>query len=223
MGFLQRMRDLVAANLHDLVDRCEDPEKMLKHAVRGMERDAEGALQAAVQALASEKLLARELAASRAEAAAQRQHAGAALRTGDEAVARDALGHAVDADTVAAALTTQVAACAGAAARARQQVAALHARIARARHELRTLSVLRRGVEVARRSGGVAGASARAGEPRRGAAFEHRLAVASAETEAWCEVAGPELEPAALVSAHEQRRRAVDAELDRLRAEAASR
>lgn len=219
MGFLQRMRDLVAANLHDLADRCEDPEKMLKHAVRAMERDAERALRAAVQALAGEKLLSRELARCRAEAAAERRRACDALRRGDEAAARDALGHAVDADAVATALTTQVAACAGVAARARRQVAALHARIARARHELRTLSVLRRDVELARRSCGAAGTRAVAGGPACGVDLEHRLTAAGAEAEAWCELTGEEaeLEPPAGASAHE-RRRAVDAELDRLRA-----
>ena len=36
MGLFQRFGDIVSANLNDMVDRFEDPEKMLKQAVREM-------------------------------------------------------------------------------------------------------------------------------------------------------------------------------------------
>ena len=37
MKLLSRVSELVTANLNDLIDQCEDPEKMLRQAVREME------------------------------------------------------------------------------------------------------------------------------------------------------------------------------------------
>ena len=37
MGILQRTTDIFAANLNTFVDRFEDPQRMLNHAVRQME------------------------------------------------------------------------------------------------------------------------------------------------------------------------------------------
>ena len=39
MGLLERVRRLVRANLNDLIDRAEDPQKMLKQVLLDMQKD----------------------------------------------------------------------------------------------------------------------------------------------------------------------------------------
>ena len=62
MRLLRRIGDIIAANLNDLVDRFEDPEVMLKQAIREMETMIEEATASAARAIAGERLLARDLA-----------------------------------------------------------------------------------------------------------------------------------------------------------------
>ena len=59
MRLFQRIGDIIAANLNDLVDRFEDPEVMLKQAIREMETMIESATGGAARAIAGERLLAR--------------------------------------------------------------------------------------------------------------------------------------------------------------------
>ena len=61
MRLFQRISDIIAANLNDLVDRFEDPEAMLRHAIREMETMIEEATGGAARAIAGERLLARDL------------------------------------------------------------------------------------------------------------------------------------------------------------------
>jgi phage shock protein A len=61
MRLFRRVGDIIAANLNELVDRFEDPEVMLKQAIREMETMIEVATGAAARAIAGERLLARDL------------------------------------------------------------------------------------------------------------------------------------------------------------------
>lgn len=36
MGIFRRLSDIVTANVHDMLDKAENPEKMLKQIIRGM-------------------------------------------------------------------------------------------------------------------------------------------------------------------------------------------
>src|SRR5260370_42383488 len=83
MGLLKRMSGLVTANLNDLIEHCEDPEKMLRQAVRDMETALGQLMDGAARAIAHHKLLSRQLreqregierCAKRAEAAVDRGH-----------------------------------------------------------------------------------------------------------------------------------------------------
>ena len=70
MGLFRRFGDIVSANLNDLVNHFEDPEKMLRQAIREMEEAVASALNEAAKVVANEKLLAKQLAENR------RQHDG---------------------------------------------------------------------------------------------------------------------------------------------------
>ena len=81
MRLFRRIGDIVAANLNDLVDRFEDPEVMLKQAIREMETMIEEATGAAARAIAGERLLARDLSDHERKARRWNARAEEAVRT----------------------------------------------------------------------------------------------------------------------------------------------
>jgi len=61
MPLLQRMSNLMSAHVNDWLDWCEDPEKMLRQIVRDLEQKVQATQASAVEAIAHEKLLTRQL------------------------------------------------------------------------------------------------------------------------------------------------------------------
>lgn len=90
-SLFKRISDVLAANLNDLVDRVEDPERMIKQLIREMEENVNSAREGVIDALASEKQLARELERQRRQAEEWHGRARLALESGNEALAREAL------------------------------------------------------------------------------------------------------------------------------------
>src|SRR5436190_12729037 len=91
MGFLKRMSGLVSANLNDLIDHCEDPEKMLRQAVREMETALGQLMDGAARAIAHHKLLSRQLNEQREFITRCSKRAEAAVGRGDDESARSEL------------------------------------------------------------------------------------------------------------------------------------
>ena len=104
MRLFQRIGDIIAANLNDLVDRFEDPEVMLKQAIREMETMIEGATGGAARAIAAERLLARDLSDHEQKAASWRGRAEEAVVRGDDALARQAIARAHEHEVMGQAL-----------------------------------------------------------------------------------------------------------------------
>ncbi len=104
MRLFQRIGDIIAANLNDLVDRFEDPEVMLKQAIREMETMIEGATGGAARAIAAERLLARDLTDHEQKAASWRARAEEAVVRGDDDLARQAIARAHEHEVMAQAL-----------------------------------------------------------------------------------------------------------------------
>lgn len=90
-NLFKRISDVLTANLNDLVDRVEDPERMIKQLIREMEENVNSAREGVIDALASEKQLARELDSQRQQAEDWYNRARRALETGNEMLAREAL------------------------------------------------------------------------------------------------------------------------------------
>src|SRR5205085_11007755 len=88
MGFLKRMSGLVTANLNDLIEQCEDPEKMLRQAVRDMETALGQLLDGAARAIAHHKLVVRQEREQRDAALRCAAAAKAAVDRGDDDSAR---------------------------------------------------------------------------------------------------------------------------------------
>src|SRR5438105_2312215 len=104
MGLFQRIGDIISANFNDMVDQFEDPEAMLKQAVREMETAIGEAKQEVVQTMASEKMVRKNRTDNERQVQEWQQRAEKAVLAGDEALARKALVRKEEYEKVAAAL-----------------------------------------------------------------------------------------------------------------------
>ena len=101
-NIFKRISDVLTANLNDLVDRVEDPERMIKQLIREMEENVNSAREGVIDALASEKQLAKELDSQRRQADDWYNRARRALETGNETLAREALTRKKEHDDIVA-------------------------------------------------------------------------------------------------------------------------
>src|SRR6266568_3532265 len=74
-NIFKRISDVLAANLNDLIDCVEDPERMVKQIIREMEDNIRIAEEGVIDAIASEKQLQKDLEHHRQQAATWRQRA----------------------------------------------------------------------------------------------------------------------------------------------------
>lgn len=90
-NIFQRINTLMNANINDLLDRIEDPERMIKQIIREMEENIQQAKQGVLAAITSEKQLLQELENHRREVAFWQQKAETALALDKDDLARQAL------------------------------------------------------------------------------------------------------------------------------------
>ncbi len=132
-NMFKRISDVITANLNDLVDRVEDPERMIKQLIREMEENINSAREGAIDAVASEKQLAKELENQRRQAGECQDHARRALEAGNEALAREALLRKKGHDGIVASLQSSWESARGTSERLKSQLRALEAKLEEAR------------------------------------------------------------------------------------------
>lgn len=148
MGLFKRISDIISANLGELVEGLEDPEKMLKQAVSEMETSIEDATQETAKALASEKKLQKELTHNQNEAKVWQSRAEKAVDEDNDQAARDALTRKQEHDRLIVALEDQLRAAQQATQTLRHQLDGMKAKLAEAKRNLATLSARQRAAEV---------------------------------------------------------------------------
>ena len=92
MGIFSRIAQLLKSNLNDLIGRSEDPEKMLNQVVLDMNNQLVEAKKQVATSIADEKRLAKQLEQETANGAEWERRAMVAVRAGNEALAKEALG-----------------------------------------------------------------------------------------------------------------------------------
>jgi phage shock protein A len=218
MQLFRRVGDIIAANLNDLVDRFEDPEVMLRQAIREMETMIEGATVAAARAVAGERLLSKDLADHERRVLNWRAAAEDAVARDEDAQARRALAHAHEHEALARVLVEQRSSAGQTAETLCGQVNAMRAKLAEARGKLASLSARRQVVEAGRSLRGTACQSPRGA--RGFARFERmrrRVEQAEAETKALGELCEDlALDPDSEAVSRERARR-VEADLAEIR------
>lgn len=98
MGIFAKLSDLLRANINDLIDRAEDPEKMVKQIIIDMQKELNKSIQALGKAVASEKMVEKQYNNAALSAANWESKAKAALNAGDTELAKKALANKVKAD-----------------------------------------------------------------------------------------------------------------------------
>jgi phage shock protein A len=151
MSLLKRLTDILGANVNELIERYEDPELLLKQAVREMEEAIRAALGNAAKVVAHEKILARHLSEEEAAIAAARTIAQEAAQRGDDAQARSALRQKREREVVAKSLAKQLAEVTEAAQSLRRQIDSMRRRVDEANRKLVLLAARQRAAEARQR------------------------------------------------------------------------
>lgn len=98
MSIFTRLGDLLKSNINDLIDKAEDPEKMVKQIIIDMDKELVKSTQALGKAMASERQIEKQLNDAKAKSADWESKAKAAIAAGDQELARKAVAEKVKAD-----------------------------------------------------------------------------------------------------------------------------
>lgn len=98
MGVFTRLSDLLKSNINDLIDRAEDPEKMVKQIIIDMQKELNKATQNYGKAKASERLAQKKYEDAKKVSDSWEYKAKAALSQGNQDLAKQALSRKVKAD-----------------------------------------------------------------------------------------------------------------------------
>jgi phage shock protein A len=136
MKLFQRVTCILSANLNDLLDQCENPEKMLRQALREMEAAFAQLMEAAAQAIAHERTLKRQLDDQQSLIRRHAQAAEAAVGRSDDDDARRELRHQAECERIVERLLIQQQTAIALSGRLRRQVAAMRLKLVEARQKL---------------------------------------------------------------------------------------
>jgi phage shock protein A len=107
MGFFGRLAQLIKSNLNDLINRAEDPEKMLNQVILDMNTQLVEAKKQVAVAIADEKRLQKQYKNEASVAEEWEKKAMMAVRAGDDALAKEALMRKKEHDALAVAFQDQ--------------------------------------------------------------------------------------------------------------------
>lgn len=96
MGIFKQFVDILKANINDMLDKAEDPEKMIKLMIVEMEEAVTKATSALAQAMANEKNLQRKEDVANQETGNWEGKAVQALKSGREDLAKEALSKKIN-------------------------------------------------------------------------------------------------------------------------------
>ena len=92
MGIIQRFKDIMSSNINALLDKAEDPEKMIDQYMRNLESDLGKVKAETASVMADETRAKRELDECDAEIARLQQYAEKAVMAGEEGDEEELLG-----------------------------------------------------------------------------------------------------------------------------------
>lgn len=162
MGIFSRLSDIVSANISDLLDRAEDPEKMIKLMIIEMEEHLQRAHEGVVKALAGEKRLEQNLNKNKSAAAEWQAKAEAALERCDEEQARKCLTRKMEYQKIANSLQEQFDTAHRASEVLKEDYCRLEEKVAEARRRRDALIARQMAAEAQKEVAGIAPAMAKA-------------------------------------------------------------
>src|SRR5262249_45702357 len=148
MGIFSRLSDLIVANINALLDKAENPERMLAQIIREMEEGLGRARQQAATAIALDRRLKRELQQHQQEAFNWKEPPRLALASNREDLVRQALARKIEHDDLAHGLLTQYSSAQETSSQVRAALRALELRLAEARRKQKTLLARHRAAKI---------------------------------------------------------------------------
>ncbi len=142
-----RITDVISANINDMIDRVEDPERMIKRVILEMEDHIRRAEDGVIGAITSEKQLAHELSHHRREWGKWQGKAEIALTAGNEELARAALVRKKEHDRIIQGLEDAWETAADTSKRLKAQLRQLEDKLAEARRKRSALIARKRSAE----------------------------------------------------------------------------
>lgn len=146
-NIFKRINDVLTANINDLIDRVEDPERMIKQIIREMETNISQAKERVVDAITSEKKLEKEVSEHRNEASLWQEKAQSALENDNEELARGALIRKNEHDKILKNLEPAWGAAVNTSASLKAQLRALEAKLDEAKRKKSSLVARQRAAE----------------------------------------------------------------------------
>ena len=217
MGIFSRIGDVVKSNINDLIDRAEDPEKMVKQIILDLQKEVSNATTALGKAKASERIAKRQYAVK--TSADWEMKAKAALNAGEVDLAKKALSNKVKADESVKQYQQMYEQIAAQTAQLQEQVETLKSKLDEAKSRQAMLiarsQMAKTQKNLAQSVGGLDSSSAMDKFNR----MEEKVTRQEAEAEAFAEIAGSSSTQDEKTFAELQHDMDVDAELQRLMAE----
>ena len=211
MGIFSRIGDVVKSNINDLIDRAEDPEKMVKQIILDLQKEVSNATTALGKAKASERIA--------KTSADWEMKAKAAMNAGEVDLAKKALSNKVKADESVKQYQQMYEQIAAQTAQLQEQVETLKSKLDEAKSRQAMLiarsQMAKTQKNLAQSVGGLDSSSAMDKFNR----MEEKVTRQEAEAEAFAEIAGSSSTQDEKTFAELQHDMDVDAELQRLMAE----
>ncbi len=217
MSVFERIGDLIKANINDLIDKAEDPEKMVKQIILDMDKELVKSTQALGKAMASERQIKKQYEDAAAKSKTWEDKAKMALTAGDQELAKKALSEKVKVDEQANQFKTMYDTISAQTETIRTQVEALKAKLNEAKSRQAMLIARSQMADtqkdLSKSLGGMGTSNAFAKMDK----MEEKIQRKEAEADAFAEISGsiPEEDPFKKLESDS----AVDAELARLMAE----
>lgn len=218
MSIFQRLSDLLKANVNDMIDKAEDPEKMVKQIILDMDKQMVESTQALGKAMASERQIKKQYDDAAAKSKSWEDKAKMAITAGDQELAKKALAEKVKVDANVAQFQKMYETVSSQTAVIREQVETLKVKLEEAKS--RQLMLIARSKmadtqkDLAKSLGGIDSSNAFNKLDK----MEDKIEAKEAEAQAFTEIAGPASDKDDPFKKLEQTS-AVDSELARLMAE----
>ena len=140
MGIFTRFKDIVSSNINSMLDRAEEPEKMIRLMIQEMEETLVELKASCAGLMADQKRLLRERDQVRDRTELWENRAQLAMEKGREDLAREALGEKLEAQRAAEGMEREVERFSVLIEQAREDIEILEAKLESAKERQRSLA-----------------------------------------------------------------------------------
>ena len=190
MSIFARVSDIFKANVNDMLDRMEDPEKMVKQMIIEMEEALVKATSALAKAMANERNLRKQQENALSQAKQWEEKAAMALKAGNADLAKQALSKKIIADGQAKQYDAMVAQASSVTSQLRSQLDTLKTRLDEARMKQATLVARAQTAKTQKEFSTVMGSNVGQGAFAKFEKMEKKIEGMEAEAQAFSELSG---------------------------------